>query len=1264
MSGAAVGCRVSSDVGGTFTDVAVVGRDGRLVVSKSPSTPSDFSQGVMAAVDLARSDLRDPEAPTDFFVHGATVVINALTERKGAKTGLITTKGFRDVLEITRANRPDLFNMMFEKPIPFVPRRLRVEVEERIDYKGRVVKPLQEASVTSAINKLLSEGVESIAVCLLHSYVYPDHEKKIGELISKMAPNLPFTLSCAVSREWREYERTSTTVLNSFVLPVAGKYLGAMEETLHNKCRIPLGALHVMQSNGGCTTFTSAKHTPISMVESGPVAGVIGSAFIASLVGESSVISFDVGGTTAKTSLVQDGIPNLITEYKIERDREHQGYPIQVPTVDIVEIGSGGGSIAFWDTTTNVLRVGEQSAGAVPGPACYNFGGTQPTITDANLIIGRLNPDYFVGGQMRIDVERSRRAIEPIAQHAGVSIEEAALGIIQLSDAKKVNMIKLISVQRGIDPRNCCLICHGGGGPVHAAAMARELRCKKVIVPPNPGVFSAVAMLMLDIRHDTIVTGIRPTRNVDLSELNDRYIAMQKELESLLLLENVSPENISFLRFCDMRYKGQEHCVKVPFPSGTITAEAIHQMNEKFHTMHLEKYTFKLSQDTEFVNYHVTAIGKVSNLKFTEVTGGTTLTIEGAFKGERGVWFEGYGCVPTKVYQREKLPLALDIHGPVIIEEHTSSTIVYPDQIVRRDNYGFLHLQADASCVTSSLPKAVESMDKFIFEIIQESITAISDEMFLHMKLTSMSTIIYEVLDFATGLIDANGNMITQGNGVAGFLGTLTFAVRSVLAKFAGKLLPGDVIISNNPYDGGGTHLSDVTLIKPIFFENKLVCFAANKAHWSEVGGMCPGSWTTNSTDIWQEGLHFPCIKLYNQGIPNESLLDLIKVNVRTPEASIGDMMAQVSSLSIAESRFTELCQRYTWAVVDQAVKSLLTQGELLTREALAKVTPGDYYSEDWIDDDGLGNGPFKLCVKVKITPEKFICDFTGCPPPVPGPINTGMSALAAAVRCLYMATVKPKIRVNEGCFAPLEIICPKNTLLSASAPAPVSTYWETMDFGADLVWKALAPSMPTKLPAGHFLSVCGTIISGIHPDTGELFILVEPQIGGWGAAANRDGQNALVCIGDGETYIIPVEICEMRYGVMVAQLALVTPDGGCGSGQFRGGNGVVREYTITAKEANVTGTFGRFKYPPWGMHGGSQGGINCMIFKQTGKPAEVTGKAANRRVLQGESVEMVTGCGGGYGDPLRRDRQAIAEDISNGYITLQQATDIYHYTP
>ena len=678
--------RIASDIGGTFTDLVYLDEStGKMGVNKTSTTPKNFSEGVINT--LQKAELKISE--TSFFVHGSTIIINALTERKGAKTGLITTKGFRDVLEITRANRPDLYNMYYTKPKPFVPRQFRLEVMERVNYKGEELTPLNEEDVKKALEYFKKEGIETIAVCFLHSYANPDHEKRCGELIRSLAPDIPVTLSCEITQEWREYERTNTAVLNSYVLTTAQSYLENLERNLSE---MGMGKVyHVMQSNGGTATFEMGKRAPINMVESGPVGGVIGTAVIGKLIGEPNTISLDVGGTTAKTSLVEGGNPRITTEYKIEWRRDFAGYPILAPTIDIVEIGAGGGSIA-WVDAAGSLRVGPVSAGADPGPASYGWGGDKPMVTDANVLAGRINPLYFLGGEIPLKVDIARKAMQPIADAFNISIEDAAMGVIRLADSNMVNALKLVSVRRGYDPRDFVLVAFGGGGAMHAGALARELRVKKTLIPTDPAVFSAWGMLMTDLRQDFIRTLIRRTDRTEPGEITSLFTGMEDQAMGLMKEQDIAEERIMFQRYADMRYLGQEHTVKVPIPGKQIEARHISEINEKFRQLHEQAYTFRLESPVELVNYHLIAFGTVDKPELVKLKV-NDLSIDAAEKGERRVNFDELGFHVCPIYERDLLPIGRMINGPLVIEEPASTTVVFPDQKVTRNDYGFLEIE-------------------------------------------------------------------------------------------------------------------------------------------------------------------------------------------------------------------------------------------------------------------------------------------------------------------------------------------------------------------------------------------------------------------------------------------------------------------------------------------------------------------------------------------------------------------------------------------
>ncbi|MGI6090691.1 MAG: hydantoinase/oxoprolinase family protein [Saccharofermentanales bacterium] len=674
--------RVATDIGGTFTDLVALDGNGKLITLKSHTTPPNFENGVLNVIE--ESGL--PANEIEMFLHGTTTIINALTERSGAKTALITTKGFRDILEIARCNRPDLFNLVFAKPRPFVPRYLRLEVTERVATDGSIVTELVEDDVLQCVEALKKEGVESIAICFINSYINDKHEMRALEIVKAAWPEVFVTASAEVTREWREYERTSTVVLNSYVMPIASSYLDRLDAGL--QADGIFGRKYVMQSNGGSTTFELARRTPINLLESGPVAGVLGSAILGGMIGEENIISMDIGGTTAKCSLIDKGQANITTEYRIERTERYAGYPVMVPVIDIVEIGNGGGSIAHVDAAGS-LRVGPNSAGAKPGPVAYGLGGTEPTTTDACLVTGRLSGEYF---DNPVDLDLIRAAIEEkIAKPLGISCEQAALDIIRVAESNMVNALKLISVRRGYDPREFVMVAHGGGGPMHSAALARDLMAHRVIVPNSAAVFSAWGMLMTDIRHDWIRTHICPLETTPAAEINAIWSELKTKADERMHAEGLGDNEIQYQAVVDMRYQGQEHTVPVMTVDNWEDDTGL-GLVESFHHRHEHFYTFRLDgTPVEIVNFHLIALGILDKPELAKipVLDGEEITPI----GERKVLYEDGIWRDTPVYFRPDLKAGFSAAGPLLVDEKTATTVVLPGQELMVDEYGNLIIE-------------------------------------------------------------------------------------------------------------------------------------------------------------------------------------------------------------------------------------------------------------------------------------------------------------------------------------------------------------------------------------------------------------------------------------------------------------------------------------------------------------------------------------------------------------------------------------------
>lgn len=682
--------RVATDVGGTFTDLVCFETDpvtghSSVRTAKSDTTPPDFEKGVLNV--LRKGDV-DP-ATVNFLAHGTTVVINALTERKGVKVGLITTEGFRDTLEIARGNRPDFFNLHYQKPEPFVPRYLRRELPGRMTYRGEERAPLDLAGLPAIVSDFKKEGVQAIAVCFLHSYANPQHEQATVAEIQKLWPETAVVASHQITREWREYERTNTAVLSAYVQPVAERYLQRLSDGLKGDGFN--GSMYVMQSNCGVDSLEAVSRIPITMVESGPASGFWGAAELGKLIGEPNVLALDIGGTTAKCSLIEDGQVKIMTDYWIERDRTSAGYPIMVPVVDLVEIGNGGGSIA-WVDDFGKLHVGPQSAGAVPGPAAYGKGGTEATATDANIWLGRINADYFCGGEVETDIKATRSAIEAVGKKLGTDADEAARGIVRIANNNMVNALKLVSLNRGFDPRDFTLVAFGGGGGMHAAALAHELGVKKVVIPAGAPVFSAWGMMMSDLRRDFFVTRLVDLDAEGVIQLEAVFAETEDLARSQFEAENVDPAKVKFLRFGKFRYQNQEHTTEVLLEPGEITPERVAAIEADFHETYEREYTYRLDAPVEVVGIHLVASAEVGKLTMTREELGSTDASQ-AQKATRKVDYALEGIHEAAIYNGDLLKPGMGFDGPAIIEDSGTTVVVHPGDRVTCDGYRNIHIE-------------------------------------------------------------------------------------------------------------------------------------------------------------------------------------------------------------------------------------------------------------------------------------------------------------------------------------------------------------------------------------------------------------------------------------------------------------------------------------------------------------------------------------------------------------------------------------------
>jgi N-methylhydantoinase A len=675
-----MGFSLGIDTGGTHTDLVLIDRgSGQVWTAKVPTTPADPLQGILRGIDRVLDSSGADIGHLDELIYGTTIVTNMLVQHQVVRTGLITTQGFRDVLEIGRAYRAgNIYDIHIQRPAPLVPRHLRMEVAERVNFRGEVLKPLDEEDCRAVVRALKARGVEAIAICLLHSYINPSHEQQIKAIIAHEYPEAYVSLSCEINPVFREYERTSTTVVNACVTPRMVEHLDGFESQV---CKRGLQSrLYTMQANGGRATFRAARERPVNVTNSGPIAGAIAGAYIARLVGYANAITLDMGGTSCDVALIEDGEPKFAAESTVE------GYPVQISTIDLNIVGAGGGSIA-WIDSGGSLRVGPQSAGADPGPVCYRLGGTEPTVTDANLVTGRLSPDYFLGGEMRLDAGAAQCAIDGrIAQRLGLSPLEAACGILEVANATMIRAIKLVSVERGYDPHDFALIAFGGAGPLHATRLAEELEIPVVIVPRFPGNTSALGLVLADVRHDYVATRLQCLDEVDPDTAEETFQELETQAQAQLDRENIPLDRQHLARSCDIRYFGQSYELNVPVDGHLSSVEDLQRIGLAFHAVHRRTYGHAMEGDpVDVVNYRVSAIGFSPRLDWLENSHHETNPL----KGQREVFF-GNRHLLCSVYERRRLRPGCQINGPAIVEQVGSTTLLSPDQSARVDVYGNL----------------------------------------------------------------------------------------------------------------------------------------------------------------------------------------------------------------------------------------------------------------------------------------------------------------------------------------------------------------------------------------------------------------------------------------------------------------------------------------------------------------------------------------------------------------------------------------------
>jgi N-methylhydantoinase A/oxoprolinase/acetone carboxylase beta subunit/N-methylhydantoinase B/oxoprolinase/acetone carboxylase alpha subunit len=1239
------------DVGGTFTDLVCYDHGSRRFrVAKVPTTPEDQSRGCMNALH----SLTTSGTAIQTIVHGTTVGTNAIIERKGVRCGLITTRGFRDTLELGRRTRPHAWGLTgsFE---PLIARDLRIEVDERIDADGNVLIALNESDVQGAVQRLLDNGAESLIVHFMHSYVNPGHEERCAEIARSMWPNPYITLGSRVLREIREFERVSTATLNGYVQPIMARYLSHLSEDL--KSLEFDNELLIMQGNGGMMSAGVASERAVQTVMSGPAAGAIAAASLAASAGYSNVISCDMGGTSFDLTLIRDGTPVTTTE----KDMAYS-VPLRVPLIDIHTIGAGGGSIARVNEG-GLVEVGPESAGADPGPICYGRGGNRPTVTDANVLLGRIDAGSITGTDASNRQQVRASIDEEVGKKLSLDAEHAAAAILAVATNQMANAARMISVDKGHDPREFVLFAFGGAGPLHATEIARELGVPKIIVPRYPGITSALGCVIADVRHDYVHSLHRPLSEVSGEEADTICAQQLAAGRDLIERENVDVSGVDVIHEADLLFRGQSHVFRVPVESAGFDSKRMRAIFERLYRRHFDIALPEMV--AVLVSLRTTIIGRRRSIGADAPRTENAQSTREALIGDRPVWFDGE-WLDTPVLRREILESGTVLEGPAVLEQLDSTILIEPDCHAEVDPFGNVIIEVPPAKDKSDGNADTDddgALDAVTLAVVQNGLNQIASEMDLVHQKTSFSPVISEAFDRSNGIYDCRtGQIIAQGElGLPIFLGVMQSTTEAVI-RHRDDLEPGDVVIVNDPYFGG-THLMDVKMVKPFFYRDKLWAYLSNTGHWSDTGGMVPGGFCASATEVHQEGLRLPPVKLVRRGELSQDVADIIMHNIRVPEERMGDMRAQLGALSIGEQRLTALLDKYGEQTVSAVISEMRDRSEKLMCANIATIPDGEYRFESCMDSDGIEDALLRVHVIVRVDGSQIHFDFSNSSPPCRGPLNSVWATTLGSVYC-GMKHIFPAVPINSGCFAPIHVNEPRGTFLYAEYPRPVAgCAAETSQRIMEAMFGALGQAIPDRMFAGPAGTSGNFALGGYDPGRRCGFVMYVFSGGGYGGWQGGDGiSNGCSTIGISKTQ--PVEVLEQHFPVLFEEYAL--RDESAGAGRFRGGFGVSYRVRLLRGEATASFMMDHGRTGPFGMLGGCDGAMNDIelsIKGQIQRPAYGS-KGDGFELGAGDWVQVRTPGGGGYGDPRDRPRDLIERDSRSGYFSRASMASEYDYVP
>ena len=1249
--------KIGIDVGGTFTDFVVVEEGGQPQFFKTQSTPDDPSIGVMTGLQEISNayglSLDRLLGDTGLVIHGSTVATNTLVERKGAKVGLITTDGFRDLLEMREGLKEDRYNLRMQPVEPLAARYMRAGIPERIRANGRVERPLDEDALAKNLDYLVLEGAEALAVCFLFSYLNPSHEQKAAEIIRSRFPDLYTSLSHEVIPQIKEFDRLSTTVINSYVGPVFSRYLWHLAERF--EAYPQLREVLIMQSNGGVAPINDSSRMAVRAILSGPAGGVSAAAYIGQLLEERKIIAFDMGGTSTDISLIENGVPHITNE-KFEA-----GWKIAAPMIDIHTLGAGGGSIARVDEG-GILHVGPESAGAEPGPACYGKGGERPTVTDASLVLGYLDASNFLGGRASLDTAAAEHALtNRVAAPLSLSDAEGAFGVFKVVCTTIAEGIRLMSVQRGVDPREFTIMGFGGASGLHASEVARQLQVEKVYIPASAPVLSAYGMLNTDIKYDYFRSYPVSLDRANLDELRSILDELGNQGRDKLFDQGVAPEEVEIQYSADMRYLDQIYEVTVPLPDQDLPdPEFIARLTANFHRRYQELYSYnQQDQEVRLVTVRVAAVGKLPRIAQLDRTGeGNTANPSGSRRVYMGEWLE------ASIYAADSLSAGTEIAGPAVLESEFTTILVWPGDHATVDSMGGVELRVSQEAVPvaqGESPGTAESDgrktpvqdDPITLAVVEHRLESIAQEMTEAMLRTAMSQILNSSRDFSTAILDRDSQLVAQGEGIPVHISALPVAGAAVREYFGDDIHDGDLFILNDPYFGG-SHLPDITIIRPVFYQGQLLFYGVNRAHHSDVGGGTHGGYNPGANEIFQEGIRIPPLRLYDKGVPRNDLLQMLSANVRQPENFLGDLNAQIGSVMLAAQRIQSLLADYGADRLMAVVSEILAATERQVRQFISGWPDGVYKGESFVDDDGFDSKLVPIRAKVTIAGDSMTIDLSESSPQVEGFINSAYANTRSLAHAAIMYLAPMDVARNEGSMRPVQIVAPRGLVVNANPPAPVCMSTNhCAEEVVEAVFKALSTAIPAAVSAG-FSRRLRYAITGHDPRTGRKFIWhFFLARGGGGAAQGVDGWSNVGEINVAGGIRSPsIEVTEERFPFFVERHEL-RPDSG-GVGTWRGGLGAVCDLVYEGEGPALLNTAGDgVVVPPFGLFGAADGLPHHYTIVSNGSERVLGSKEVGVVVNPGDHIVCLSSGGGGYGEPGDRDKDAAIWDAKNGYVTI-----------